>query len=56
MKDKPIFEIAAMVVFGLLGVFSFIAGLCGNAHQLMLAEIDAIIFIVAYISYYNKKK
>lgn len=42
------FDVAGMVVFGLLGIVAFIAGCCGNYHQFLIAGICAVMFIALY--------
>ena len=58
MNDEPqIFDVAGMVVFGLLGIVAFIAGCCGNYHQFLIAGICAVMFIALYIeSKHTKSK
>ena len=49
------FDVAGMVIFGLLGIVAFIAGCCGNYHQFLIAGICAVMFIALYNEYKHTK-
>ena len=54
-REMQIFDVAGMVVFGLLGIVAFIGGCCGNYHQFGIAGICAVIFIAFYNEYKHTK-
>lgn len=47
-REMQMFDVAGMVVFGLLGIVAFIAGCCGKYHQFWIAGICAVMFIALY--------